>query len=65
MISRDMTIASVIETYPQTVAIFKRFGLDCNECQIASFEAIAGGAAVHKVDIELLMSELNGAITGN
>jgi len=59
MINREMTIEEIIRRYPQTVSVFKRFGLDCNECQIAAYEAIEHGAGVHKVNIEELLAELN------
>ena len=62
MISKQMSIGEVIRTYPETVAVFKRFGLDCNECQIAELEALEHGAGVHKVDLEKLFEELYRAI---
>ena len=64
MISRDMTIEEIMRRYPQTIAVFKRFGLDCNECQIAAYEAVEHGAGVHKVNVEELLEELNRAISG-
>ena len=62
MIHRGMTIEEIMRTYPQTIQVFKRFGLDCNECQIAEYEAVEHGAGVHKVDIEELLHELNKVI---
>jgi len=62
MIDRNMTIEEIIRRYPQTVAVFKRFGLDCNECQIAAYEAVEHGAGVHKVNIDELLTELNRVI---
>lgn len=62
MITRDMTIEDIMRRYPQTVDVFKRFGLDCNECQIAAYEAVEHGAGVHKVNIDELLDELNRAI---
>jgi hybrid cluster-associated redox disulfide protein len=62
MITRDMTIEDVIHRYPRTIPVFRRFGLECMECQIASFEAVEHGAGVHKVDVEQLLEELNRAI---
>jgi len=62
MISREMTIAEIITRYPQTLAVFREFGLSCQECQIADFEALEHGAGVHHVDIDLLLAELNRAI---
>lgn len=62
MITRDMTIEDVIRKYPETVEVFRKFGLDCMECQIAAFEAVEHGAGVHHVDVDRLMEELNKAI---
>lgn len=63
MIDRNMTIEEIMRRYPQTIAVFKRFGLDCNECQIAAYEAVEHGAGVHKVNIDELLTELNRVIT--
>ncbi|MFA5515526.1 MAG: DUF1858 domain-containing protein [Desulfuromonadales bacterium] len=61
MITREMTIAQIIRTWPRTIAVFRRFGLECMDCQIAEFEAVEHGAGVHRVDIEQLLAELNEA----
>lgn len=63
MIDRNMTIEEIMHRYPQTVAVFKRFGLDCSGCQIAAYEAVEHGAGVHKVNIEELLTELNRVIS--
>jgi len=62
MITRDMTIADILVRYPQTVSVFREFGLSCQECQIADFEEVEHGAGVHNVNIDLLLRELNRAI---
>jgi len=62
MITRDMTIEDVIRKYPETIEVFRKFGLDCMECQIAAFEAVEHGAGVHHVNVEQLVEELNKAI---
>ena len=62
MITKDMTIEQVLRTYPATIPVFKRFGLDCNECQVAAYGTVEHGAGVHGVDLEMLLSELNRAI---
>ena len=64
MITREMTIANIIATYPQTIEVFRSFGLDCMECQIADYEEVEHGAGVHNVDIEKLLDALNNAIKG-
>jgi hybrid cluster-associated redox disulfide protein len=62
MISREMTIEEILRKYPQTVAVFRQFGLDCMECQIAAFEAVEHGAGVHRVDVEELLKALNRVV---
>jgi hybrid cluster-associated redox disulfide protein len=62
MITRDMTIEEVVRRHPETIAVFRKFGLDCMDCQIAAFEAVEHGAGVHHVDVEKLMEELNKAV---
>ncbi len=64
MVSREMTIGEIVRRYPETLAVFEKYGLSCFECQIADFEALEHGAGVHKVDVEKLLAELNRAITG-
>lgn len=62
MITRDMTIAEIVRRYPQTLEVFRKYRLDCFECQIAEFEALEHGAGVHKIDVDELLDELNRAI---
>lgn len=62
MITRDMTISDIIAKYPQTMEVFRSFGLNCMECQIADYEEVEHGAGVHNVDIAKLLKALNAAI---
>ncbi len=62
MITRTMTIEEIIQHHPETIPVFRRFGLDCMDCQIAAFEAVEHGAGVHQVDVEELLAALNQAV---
>lgn len=64
MITRDMTIADIIARHPQTIAVFRAFGLSCQECQIADFEELEHGAGVHNINVEQLLDELNRVASG-
>ena len=64
MITRDMTIEAIIQLHPETIQVFRRFGLDCMDCQIAAFEAVEHGAGVHQVNVEELLGELNKVVRG-
>jgi len=59
VITKDMTITEILTRYPETLPVFERYGLDCYDCQIAEFEQLEHGASVHKVDIDILLIELN------
>lgn len=58
-----MTILEVVSKYPETVAVFEEFGLACVGCRAALFEDIEEGAKVHGVDVEKLITSLNGITT--
>jgi hybrid cluster-associated redox disulfide protein len=62
MITREMIVSDIISRYPQTIEVFRSFGLDCMECQIADYEEVEHGAVVHNVDIIKLLKALNAAI---
>ena len=62
MITREMIISDIISSHPQTIAVFRSFGLDCMECQIADYEEVEHGAGVHNVDIVKLLKALNAVI---
>lgn len=62
MITKEMKIGDVMTRYPETIEVFDKYGLDCRTCQIAEYEEVEHGAAVHSVDIDELMTELNRVI---
>ena len=64
MITREMTISDIINKHPETIEVFRAFGLDCMECQIADYEEVEHGAGVHNVDIVQLLDALNKVAKG-
>lgn len=62
MITRDMIIADIIRQHPETLPVFKRYNLDCYECQIADLETLEHGAGVHKISIDQLLDALNRSL---
>lgn len=63
MITKDMIIGDIMRQYPATIQVFARHGLECYECQIADLETLEHGADHHKIDIEMLVTELEQAVT--
>ena len=64
MIHKDMKIDDVLRKYPQTVSVFRRFGIDCADCQLSEYEDLEHGAKVHKIDLEDLLNGLNESLKG-
>ncbi|MBN2015934.1 DUF1858 domain-containing protein [Candidatus Dojkabacteria bacterium] len=57
-----MTIAEIVERYPDTVDILIKYGFHCIGCALASYETIEQGAKAHGLsskDIKKLLTELN------
>jgi len=44
MIRKDMKIEDVLRKYPQTIPVFRRFGIDCAQCQLSEYEDVEHGA---------------------
>ncbi len=61
-ITPDMTVASVVERWPEAARLFARYGLSCASCAISKTESIAQAASGHgagKVNMDELMGDLN------
>jgi len=62
MIHKEMKIEDVLRKYPQTVAVFQGFGVDCAECQLSEYEDVEHGAKVHNIDLDLMLKRLNDSL---
>ena len=61
-VTPEMTIASVVDRWPETARIFARYGLSCASCAISKSETIYAGATGHgggRVNIDDLLKDLN------
>ena len=61
-ITPDMTVASVVDRWPESARLFARYGLSCASCAISKSETIAQAAAGHgagRVNMQELMTDLN------
>ena len=54
MIHKEMKIEDVLRTYPQTVAVFQGFGVDCAECQLSEYEDVEHDIARNGFRIDML-----------
>lgn len=63
-IYKEMGIGEVVAQYPETVAVFQRYGMGCLGCVAARFENIEQGAHAHGIDVDALIQDLNKAAQG-
>lgn len=62
-ITKEMSIVDVVQKYPQTVQVFRSYGMGCLGCAAARFENIEQGAAAHGIDTNALIADLNKAVS--
>lgn len=62
VISKDMSIVEIVQTYPNTVEVFRKFGMGCLGCAAARYENLEQGAKAHGIDVEALVADLNKAV---
>ncbi len=60
-ITKDMGIIDVIQSYPETIEVFQKYGFGCIGCAAARFENLEAGAKVHGIDIDKMVEDLNAA----
>ncbi len=61
-VTSELTVASVVDRWPDTARIFARYGLSCASCAISKSETIAQAAAGHgagRVSMDELLRDLN------
>ncbi len=62
-ITDDMVIATVMDKFPATKPVFKRYlGKNCEDCPGSSNEDIAFGSMMHNVELDTLLKALNKAV---
>ena len=62
VITKDMSIIDIVQKYPQTIGVFRNYGLGCIGCAAARFENLEQGAQAHGMDVEALLTDLNKAV---
>lgn len=60
-IGKDMTIAEALKLKPGIAPVLLGKGMHCLGCAIAQGETIEQAAEVHGLEVEQLLTELNGA----
>ena len=55
-------ILEVVESYPQTVAVFNDLNMACPGCHISPFHTIADSAREYGLQSDILLQALNDAL---
>jgi hybrid cluster-associated redox disulfide protein len=63
-ITKDMTIAEVLQIDAGTAPVFMQYGMHCLTCPVSVGESIKDAAAVHGVDVDALVKALNDYLGG-
>ena len=58
-VNKEMTIGQVLTINRQTAPIFMAFGMHWLGCPVSTGESIQDAAAVHGIDADALVEELN------
>ena len=61
-VDKKMKIEDVVQTFPETIHVFTRYGVACVGCSGASFDNIEVGARIHGIDLDQLLAGLNSTI---
>jgi hybrid cluster-associated redox disulfide protein len=61
-IAQDSIIADIVRIYPQTVPVFRSFGMGCLGCPSSAGEPVSRAAEIHGSDLADLLAALNAVI---
>jgi len=58
-VTKDMIIADVLKIDRGTTQVFMKYGMHCIGCPVSSGESIEQASAVHGIDTDKLIEDLN------
>ncbi len=61
-ITKDTIIGDILRIAPQAAPIFMGIGMHCLGCPASQAETVAEACAVHGVDVDKLLAEVNRLI---
>jgi hybrid cluster-associated redox disulfide protein len=63
MLNSDMTVAEVLEAWPDTVSVFQEFKTACVGCVMAPFDTMVDVARIYELELSDLMAALNQVVS--
>lgn len=64
MINENMTIIEVLNTNPNTAAVFSSYGMGCIHCLLANSETVGEAAIHHGINLPEMIARLNEVCQG-
>lgn len=64
-ITGDSVISDIIRVYPQTVPVFRSFGMGCLGCPSSAGEPVTQAAEIHGLNLPELIAALNKVVPAN
>ncbi len=61
----NMTVAEVLEKWPETVTVFQEFKTACVGCVMAPFDTIDDVARIYKMDLSVLIEALDAVVSAD
>lgn len=62
-INKEMSIGEVLAIDPDTAPIMMAYGMHCMGCPVSQMETLEMGCAVHGMDADALVKELNAFLS--
>jgi len=60
--TKKMTVAEVLEAWPETVKVFQAWNTACVGCVMAPFDTLADVARIYELEVDAIMGVLHQAI---
>ena len=64
LVTKDMNILEIAQKHPESIEVFRKYGLGCLGCAAARFENLEAGAKVHGFNVEDMVNDINALIQG-
>ncbi|MBQ6516388.1 DUF1858 domain-containing protein [bacterium] len=61
-VTKEMGILEIVQQFPESAEIFRKYGLGCLGCAAARFENLEAGAKVHGFNPDDMVAEINALI---
>lgn len=65
IVTKDTIIGEVLKAHPEAIRVLMKYNMGCVACMGATAESIEQGAAMHGIDHEPLVKELNELFDGD